>query len=514
MAASTGPRGRSETAPREENGMVLVPAAEVVVGTTPEARAALGERFACHPTWLNDDLPHRRVKLDVHWIDRSPVTNAQYLAFCQATERNGPAWWRDGRDFPSEYADHPVVGVSGLDARAYAEWAGKRLPTAEEWEAALGGSDTVFPWGDSWPGPLKLAPPEPPCWGLPGTRLIGSTECGAAPSGALDFAGQCLEWVDCFVPHHGIRFQLLKGASWFHQDPVSFRTASGCYATEMWSSPLTGFRCALDARAAPRPAPSVLPQCAVAMDEFSKAAAETPPAGPVIISVDSMAWRSLTIRAPALGPGTVKLTAPEGIQWNGQAALTWHSRPDVTWTEASPVRAAYTMRFPEFTMYAEFIVRQDALEQRFTAANGTDKPAAFRTSSCFNLQGLPLFYDCEQLRTHVLDAEGRLVPMRRFSRRGDCARWITGMDPAELGADLRQALLGVQSRDGAAVIGAGRAGEGHAFSVATNTLFTCLHTDSTVEVPARGEKTTRQLFYFLKGDLTALLRRFRDDFGL
>ncbi len=494
--------------------MVLVPGGEFVVGTTPEARVAQAERFACHPTWLNDDLPHRRVKLDAYWIDRSPVTNAQYLAFCRATERSGPAWWRDGRDFPSEYANHPVVGVSGLDARAYAEWAGKRLPTAEEREAALGGSGTVFPWGDSWPGPLKLPPPGAPSWGLPGTRPIGSTECGAVPSGALDFAGQCLEWVDCFVPHHGIQFQLLKGASWFHQDPVSFRTASGCYATEMWSSPLTGFRCALDAGAAPRPVPSALPECAVALDEFSKAAAEIPPAGPVTISVDSMAWRSLTIRAPALGPGTAKLTAPEGTHWNGQAALTWHSRPDVTWTEASPARAAYTMRFPEFTMYAEFIVREDALEQRFTAANGTDKPAAFRTSSCFNLQDLPLFYDCEQLRTHVLDAEGNPVPMRNFSRRGECVRWITGMHPAELGADLRWALLAVQSRDGAAVIGAGRAGEGHAFTVATNTLFTCLHTDSTVEVPAKGERATRQLFYFLKGDLTALLRRFRDDFGL
>ena len=87
-------------------------------------------------------------------------------------------------------------------------------------------------------------------------------------------------------------------------------------------------------------------------------------------------------------------------------------------------------------------------------------------------------------------------------------------NPTELGEDMRWALLAVPSRDGSAVIAAGRAGEGTRFTATTNTLFTCLHTDNTVEVPAGGQKTTRQLLYFIKGDLTALLERFRDDFGL
>ena len=164
-----GTAGGSEEAVNQNAGMVLIPAGEVLVGTTLEARADLAERFACHPTWLNDDLRRERIELDAFWIDRSPVTNAQYLAFCQATERSGAKWWRDGLSFPLEYADHPVVGVSGQDARAYAEWAGKRLPTAEEWEAALGGSGTLFPWGDAWPGPLTLTRVERPPWALPAT---------------------------------------------------------------------------------------------------------------------------------------------------------------------------------------------------------------------------------------------------------------------------------------------------------------------------------------------------------
>ncbi len=516
MAAFGGAGGgaRSKKAAREQGGMVLIPGGEVVVGTTPETRAALAGRFNCHPTWLNDDLPHQRVELDALWMDRSPVTNAQYLAFCRATERKGPAWWRDGLSFPAEYADHPVVGVSGQDACAYAEWAGKRLPTAEEWEAALGGSRTVFPWGDAWPGPLKLARVTRPSWVLPATRPVGTAECGVARSGVRDFAGQCLEWVGRVISHHTTQFQLLKGASWLHEDPVNFRTASGAYAVERWSSGMTGFRCALDGKSAPPSVQSALPVRAPSLEEFRAAAAEVPPAGPVSIAAAGGIQRRVDISAPALGAGTMMFYAPEGVHWGGQAALTWRQTPDITWTESSPTRAAYTMRFPEFTLQAEFIAREDTVEQRFTAVNGTDKPAALRTSSCLNLQGQPLFYDCELFRMQVLDAEGKLVPMRGFSRRGDCVRWITGMDPAELGADLRWALLAVSSRDGDAVIATGRAGEGSAFSVSTNTLFTCFHTDSTVEVPARGRKTTRQLLYFLKGDPAALLRRFRDDFGL
>ena len=70
------------------------------------------------------------------------------------------------------------------------------------------------------------------------------------------------------------------------------------------------------------------------------------------------------------------------------------------------------------------------------------------------------------------------------------------------------------SRDGRRIIATGRAGEGSAFSVATNTLFTCLHTDSTVEVPPTEQKTTRQFFWFLEGTLDELSARVRRDLTL
>ena len=140
--------------------------------------------------------------------------------------------------FPDEYADHPVVGVSGTDAAAYAAWVGKRLPTAEQWETAVGSPNgAIFAWGDAWPGPLRLQRPNRVFWEWPGTKSVGSGGCGRSAKGIEDFAGQVLEWVADTLPHHGVQFQFMKGASWFHEDPVNFRTASGWYAYEGWRSP-------------------------------------------------------------------------------------------------------------------------------------------------------------------------------------------------------------------------------------------------------------------------------------
>jgi hypothetical protein len=93
----------------------------------------------------------------------------------------------------------------------------------------------------------------------------------------------------------------------------------------------------------------------------------------------------------------VALSAPETVLWNGTGVLTWQKTPEMTWTERASRRAAYQMRFAELRLETEFIVRDATVEQRFTVINLTDRSGTFRTSSCFNLQGHPLFYDCEQL---------------------------------------------------------------------------------------------------------------------
>ena len=141
------------------------------------------------PTFPADgEGPVREVTLSPFWIDACAVTNAQFAAFVEATgyvseaERFGwsfvfyqflpegapptqgvadAPWWRQvfgacwnrpegPRSSVDGRLDHPVIHVSWNDAAAYADWAGKRLPTEAEWEyAARGGLEQrAFPWGD------------------------------------------------------------------------------------------------------------------------------------------------------------------------------------------------------------------------------------------------------------------------------------------------------------------------------------------------------------------------------
>jgi formylglycine-generating enzyme required for sulfatase activity len=212
-----GGRARtSRTSRRENAGMIFVARRACVIGSSAEERVELGKRYGCAAAWLDDDLNRQRVELPAYWIDRYPVTNAQYLAFVEATGARRP--WPGGT-FPRARADHPVVGVNGREAMAYARWAGKRLPSSEEWEVAAQPAEPgLYPWGSAWPGPVP--PPsrkKPPRWDLPGTRAVGTGRCGRSAAGMEDLAGQVCEWTATTMPHHGVPFHMLKGASWFHR---------------------------------------------------------------------------------------------------------------------------------------------------------------------------------------------------------------------------------------------------------------------------------------------------------
>jgi transcriptional regulator with XRE-family HTH domain len=85
--------------------------------------------------------------LPTFYIDVYPVTNAEYARFIAATGHTPPQHWTDGQP-PEHLSDHPVVFVTWNDATAYAEWAGKSLPSGQQWEkAARGTRGTVYPWG-------------------------------------------------------------------------------------------------------------------------------------------------------------------------------------------------------------------------------------------------------------------------------------------------------------------------------------------------------------------------------
>ena len=145
--------------------------------------------------------------------------------------------------------NHPVVQVSHTDAMAFAAWAGKRLPTEEEWEAAArGASGQFFPWGDRWLADLGNF--EAACFG--GTTSVEHYgRKGMSPFGILDLLGNVAEWTSS--PHaeqapaqsgrSAERIYILKGGSWITGGTVTAawrQIERGKY----WANTI-GFRCAV-----------------------------------------------------------------------------------------------------------------------------------------------------------------------------------------------------------------------------------------------------------------------------
>ncbi len=139
--------------------MVRIPATEFLMGTqASELDGIVADLRRYSPGrpiqrgWFEDETPQHRVFLDAYAIDKYEVTNAQYQKFMESTGYPEPAYWRDAN---FNQPPQPVVGVSWDDAMAYAQWAGKTLPTEAQWEnAARGGLvGKRYPWGDAWPPP-------------------------------------------------------------------------------------------------------------------------------------------------------------------------------------------------------------------------------------------------------------------------------------------------------------------------------------------------------------------------
>ena len=240
----TDPRHARE-ATGEGPEMVLVEAGSYEVGAPAAGFAYDNER------------PAQEVELDAFWIDRTPVANRDYLAFVEETGAEPPLYWeRDGgggwlrtamaERVPLDPA-HPVVHVSWHGAAAFARWAGKRLPSEQEWEAACAGASIERANLDQ----LGF-----------GTAPAGAYADAPAGCGAVQMLGDVWEWTASdFLAYPGFAafpypeysevffgdtYKVLRGGAWATRRDVirpSFRN---------WDLPerrqlFAGIRCARDA---------------------------------------------------------------------------------------------------------------------------------------------------------------------------------------------------------------------------------------------------------------------------
>ena len=245
---------------RRVPGMVLIPSGSFEMGSE-------GERA--------NERPVHTVHLDAFYMDKYEVTNVQFKLFVDAN----PQWQKDriadgfhdgdylddwtGTNYPSGRAEHPVVYVSWYAAMAYAEWAGKRLPTEAEWEyAARGGlSGKKYPWGDDEPTAAYANYHR----NVNDTTPVG--RYAANGYGLYDMAGNVWEWcldaydedfyaasddsrnpiaggeVDNFTTIPTDPNRVLRGGSWDNR-ATYLRVANRLRFTPTYTGDNLGFRCA------------------------------------------------------------------------------------------------------------------------------------------------------------------------------------------------------------------------------------------------------------------------------
>jgi len=204
--------------------------------------ATLGEGDAARTTTVSS-----------FYIDKTEVTNAQWKKFVDASKYKWEGKWvhikqggwfsstklAETKQYPETMAKYPVVNVSFEDAQAYATWAGKRLPTSEEWEAAARGpKGLVYPWGNEWNA--KNANAKGEADGYKVLAPAGAVAGDVSPVGAMDMAGNVIEMT---LGASGI--SVAKGGAFTRgKDDCKASWLSGFSPTDRSTD--VGFRCAMD----------------------------------------------------------------------------------------------------------------------------------------------------------------------------------------------------------------------------------------------------------------------------
>lgn len=211
---------------KENPDMILVEGGTYTVGSKDET----------------DGNPEREVKLTAFLIDKHEVTNKQYEAFVKATGHEAPKSWINNL-VPTGKENHPVAEVSYEDAAAYASWAGKRLPTAEEWEVAAGYDPSgkkrlKFPWGNTYAAGKANVNSR-------GSQPVCSKPEGASPAGCMDMAGNVWEWT-ASLPEGRSGSRIIKGGGFNDPTFTGLNVRFNLPMRSRTKKNYIGFRCVKD----------------------------------------------------------------------------------------------------------------------------------------------------------------------------------------------------------------------------------------------------------------------------
>jgi formylglycine-generating enzyme required for sulfatase activity len=222
-------RVRESSFPREIESpydgavMVLIPAGPFIMGIDREELAQIFALDGKENPIFATEVPAKEVHTDAYYIDKHPVTNQQYGRFLSETGHRKPLLWEQpGWSDP----DQPVVGVGWNDARVYAAWVGKKLPSEAEWEKAARGTErSWWPWGnDFYPDRCNSAE-----LGIGRTTEVSRFPKGQSPYGCLEMSGNVWEmcegvWIESMPLMKGGCFlgkaTFVRGSTrWSPEDP-------------------------------------------------------------------------------------------------------------------------------------------------------------------------------------------------------------------------------------------------------------------------------------------------------
>ena len=242
-------------------GMAYIPEGEFIMGASGK-EGLLGIEVGV------DSIPAHKVYLKSFYIDRYETTNAEYKKFMKKTGARIPPLWGPwyAPDYPPIGDKEPVSDITWFEADAYCKWAGKRLPTEEEWEKAARGTDgRRFPWGDDWKEDIantevysfKKQKPDDKRF-THTVAEVGAFKGDVSPYGVYDMGGNVMEWTSSWYNPYpgsvlkretfGEKARIMRGGSWM-SGPIPFSfTFNRHYGMPIEDHPYFGIRCAKDAQ--------------------------------------------------------------------------------------------------------------------------------------------------------------------------------------------------------------------------------------------------------------------------